>query len=155
MIDCTFNVPPRFKQTFAFQPFRLFRHSFRDNSNSVSLCFGLSVYKWSSVNPALARRNSSLADNLVEMSERRHAYIKRFGVACSAICSTNHCYRSFPIISIILCAQNCPMALWEGDLSDSKVYEGSLSYAEGSPLTLHNHFIQPYRALDTLFSEYY
>ena len=69
--------------------------------------------------------------------------------------STNHCYRSVPRISIILRTQNRPVALWEGDLSHSKVYEGPLSYIEGSPLTLHNHFIQPYRALDTLFSEYY
>ena len=26
---------------------------------------------------------------------------------------------------------------------------------KGSPLTLYNHFIQPYRVLDTLFPEYY
>ena len=41
--------PPRFKQIFAFQPFRLLRHSFQDNSNSVSLHFRLLVYKWSPV----------------------------------------------------------------------------------------------------------
>ena len=35
--------------------------------------------------------------------------------------------------------------LWEGDLSQVKVYESSL--------TLCNHFLQPYRALDTLFPE--
>ena len=58
-------------------------------------------------------------------------------------------------ISIILRAQNRAVALHESDLSLSKVYEGPLGYAEGSPLTLHNHFIQPYRVLDTLFSEYY
>ena len=46
---------PRFKQTFAFQPFRLFRYSFRNNSNSVCSCFRLPVYKWSPVYPALAR----------------------------------------------------------------------------------------------------
>ena len=40
--------------------------------------------------------------------------------------------------------------LWEGDLSRIKVYEEMLRYPEGSPLTLRNHFIQPYRALDTL-----
>ena len=45
----------RFKQTFAFQPFRLFRYSFWDNSNLVSLHFRLLVYKWSPVYPALAR----------------------------------------------------------------------------------------------------
>ena len=45
--------------------------------------------------------------------------------------------------------------LVEGDLSHSKVYKGPLSYMEGSPLTLRSHFIQPYRVLDTLFSEYY
>ena len=28
--------------------------------------------------------------------------------------------------------------------SDDQVYEGSLSYEEGSPLTLCNHFIQHY-----------
>ena len=47
------------------------------------------------------------------------------------------------------------MALWEGDLSLLKVYEGPLGYTEGSPLTLRNHFIQLYRVLHTLFSEYY
>ena len=93
--------------------------------------------------------DSSLADDLVETSERGHAYIKRFGIPCSAMCSTNYCYRSVPRISIIICARNRPLALWEGDLSHSKVCEGPLSYAEGSPLTLCNHFIQPYRALDT------
>ena len=84
--------------------------------------------------------DSSLVDNLVEMSERVHAYMKRFGVACSAIHSTNHCYHSVPRISIILRAQNHPVVLWEGDLPHSKVYEVPLSYAEGSPLTLRNHF---------------
>ena len=70
--------------------------------------------------------DSTLADDLVKMSERGHAYIKRFGVACSAIHSTNHCYRSVPRILIILRTQNCPVALWEGDLSLLKVYEGPL-----------------------------
>ena len=56
--------PPRFKQTFASQPFWLFRHSFWDNSNLVSLHFGL-----------LISEDSSLKDGLVEMFERGHAYI--------------------------------------------------------------------------------
>ena len=54
---------------------------------------------------------------------------------------------------------NHSVALWEGDLSLFKVYEGPLGYvegplgyAEGSPLTLCN---QPYRALDTFFSKHY
>ena len=85
----------------------------------------------------------------------RLAYIKRLRVACSAICSTNHCYQSVVRISIILCAQNHLVALWEDDLSLSKVYKGTPIHAEGSSLTLCNHFIQPYRFLDTLFSEYY
>ena len=55
--------------------------------------------------------------------------------------------RSFPA--------NPEVALCGGDLSLSKAYEGPLSYAEGSSLTLRNHFIQPYRMLDTLFSKYY
>ena len=57
-IDFTWHIqcfPPRFKQIFAFQPFRLFCHSFRDSSNLVSLCFGLPVDKWSPVYPALVR----------------------------------------------------------------------------------------------------
>ena len=74
--------------------------------------------------------DSSLVDDLVETSERGHAYTKRFSVACSAKRSTNHCYCSVPRISIILCALNHPVALWEGDLSHSKVYDGPLSYAE-------------------------
>ena len=65
-----------------------------------------------------------MADGLVETSEQGHAYIKRFGVACSVIHSTNYCYRLIARISIILRAQNYPVALWEGDLSLSKVYEG-------------------------------
>ena len=48
--------PPRLKQTFAFQPFRLFRHSFWGKCNSVSLHFRLLVYKWSPVYPALSGR---------------------------------------------------------------------------------------------------
>ena len=44
-------------------------------------------------------------------------------------------------ILIILRAHNHPVALWEADLSLLKEYEGSLGYAEGSPLTLLNHFI--------------
>ena len=51
-------------------------------------------------------------------------------------------------------SRNRMVSLWEGDLSLSKVYDGPLGYAEGSPLTLRYHFIQPYRVLDTLFSEY-
>ena len=47
------------------------------------------------------------------------------------------------------------VALWEGDLSCLKVYEGTMGYAEGNPMTLHNHFIQLCRALDTLFSQFY
>ena len=99
--------------------------------------------------------DSSLADHPVKTSKRGHAYIKQFGVASSAIRSTNHCYRLVSRIWIVLRTQNLPVALWEGDLSHSEVYEVPLSYTEGSPLTLRNYFIQPYRALDTPFSEYY
>ena len=70
-------------------------------------------------------------------------------------CSTNHCYQSVARILIILHARNCLVTLLESDLSFTKIYERPLGYAEGSPLTSHNHFIQPYRVLDTLFSEYY
>ena len=87
------------------------------------------------------------------MFEQGRAYIKQFGVACSG---TNHCYQLVARISIITHTQNYLVALWEGDLSLAKVYEGPLGYTEGiSPLTLCNHLIQPYRVLDTLFSEYY
>ena len=99
--------------------------------------------------------DSSLADGPVEMFEQWLAYIKRLRVACSAICSTNHCYQLVVRILIILRARNRPVALWEGDLSLSKVYKGTLGYAEGSSLNLCNHFIQPYRWLDNLFSKYY
>ena len=48
------------------------------------------------------------------------------------------------------------MALWEGDLSFFLKYmRDHLSHVEGSPLTLRSHFMQLYRALDTLYSEYY
>ena len=77
-------------------------------------------------------------------SKRLNKSVLWFGVSCSAMRGTNHCYQSFAKISIILCAQNHPVALWEGDLSFSKVCEGPLGYAEESPLTLCNHFIQPY-----------
>ena len=93
MIRSTF--PPRFKQTFAFQPFRLFCHPFWDNSNSVSLHFGLLIYKWSLVYPTLVRRLLHW-QTPVETSERGHAYIKWFGVACSTIHITNHCYQWLP-----------------------------------------------------------
>ena len=32
-----------------------------------------------------------------------------------------------------------------------QVYKELLSYTKRSPLTLHNHILQPYTALDTLF----
>ena len=54
------TLPPRFKQSFAFQPFRFFHHLFRDNSNSISLRFGLPVYKCSPVYPTLVRRRMIL-----------------------------------------------------------------------------------------------
>ena len=65
---------------------------------------------------------------------------------------TDHYYQSVARISIILHVRNCLLAMWEGDLSLLKVYEVPLGYAEGGPLTLHNHYIQHYRGLDTLFS---
>ena len=49
--------PPRLKQTFAFQPFRLFCHSFWGKCNSVSLHFRLLIYKWSPVYPTLSGRS--------------------------------------------------------------------------------------------------
>ena len=75
----------------------------------------------------------------------------RFGVACSAI------HQSLLLvvarISIILCAQNHLVVLWEGNLSLLKVCEGPWGYMEGRPLILYNHFIQLYRTLDILFFE--
>ena len=50
------TFPPRFKQIFSFQTFILFHYSFRDNSNLVSLYFGLPVYKWFPIYHALLRR---------------------------------------------------------------------------------------------------
>ena len=50
-------------------------------------------------------------------------------------------------------SRNCLVSSWEGDLSLSKVYDGPLGYSDGKSLTLRNHFIQPYRVLDTLFSK--
>ena len=53
-------------------------------------------------------------------------------------------------------AQNPPVLLWESDLLHLKVYKGCTTvYAEGSPLTLCNHYILLYRVLDTLFLEYF
>ena len=110
-------------------------------------------YKWSPVYPAVVRsRGFFIGRCLVKTSEQGHAYIKQFGVSCSSICSTSHCCQSVARISIMLRSWNYLVTMWEGDLSLSKVYEGPLGYAERSPLT---HFIQPYRALETLFSEYY
>ena len=57
-----------------------------------------------------------------------------------------------------LWAPNRLLALWERDLWSFvtlKVCEGPLGYAEGSPLTLRNHFIQLYGTLDTHLSQYY
>ena len=48
--------PLRLKQTFTFQPFRLFYHSFWGKCNSVSLHFRFPVYKWSPVYPTLSGR---------------------------------------------------------------------------------------------------
>ena len=151
MVNSTF--PPRFKQTFTFQPFRLFAIHFK-----IILIRLLCISGFQSISDLLfipIGEDSSLVNGPVEMSEQGRAYIKRFGVACSAIRSTNHCYQSVARILIIIHTQNHPVALWKDDLSLSKVHKGPLSYAEGSPLTLRNHFIQPYRTLDTLFSEYY
>ena len=44
-------------------------------------------------------------------------------------------------ISIILTCTKLTDGLVGGDLSLLKVYEEPLDYVEGSPLTLHNHFI--------------
>ena len=55
---------------------------------------------------------------------------------------------------IIFHSRNHPVALWEGDLSLLNVHEGPLGYVEGSPLILHNHFIELYRVLNTLFFKY-
>ena len=81
----------------------------------------------------------------VKTFKQECAYIKWLGVACPAIHITNHYYQLVARILIILCAQNHPVAFWEGDFSLSKVYEGSLGCVEVSPLTLRNHFIQLYR----------
>ena len=83
---------------------------------------------------------------MVDIKRSKREHIKQFGVAWSAIPSINHCYQWLPESS---------GGLVEGDLSLLKVYKEPLRYAEGSPLILHNHFIQLYKALDTLFSEYY
>ena len=58
-------------------------------------------------------------------------------------------------ISIKLCTWYHLVTLWEGYFVTLKIYKRSLNYVEGKPLTSHNRFIQPYRTLDTLFSEYY
>ena len=52
-----FNVSPigKIQTDFCLSILKLFRHSFRDNSNSFSLLFGLPIYKWSPVYLALAR----------------------------------------------------------------------------------------------------
>ena len=147
--------PLRFKQTFAFQLFRLFRHSFQDSSNLVSLRFGLLVDKWSLIYPTLVRRifhcktarSKHLNEGMLILSN-----LELPGLLCVAPITA---ISRLPKISIILRAWNHLMALWEGDSPLWKVYEGPLGYAEGSPLTLYNHFIQPYRALDTVFSKYY
>ena len=47
-------------------------------------------------------------------------------------------------ILIKLHTRNHLVTLCQGDLSRLKVYKKSLSYAEGKPLTLCNHFIQFY-----------
>ena len=95
------------RSDFCLSTLEIFCYSFQDNSIWVSLLFGLSVYKWEL--PALP---------------------------ITAIRSTNHCYQSVARILIILHAQNCPVAMWEGDLSLAIVHKGPLDYAEGSPLTI-------------------
>ena len=90
--------PSRFKQTFTFQPFKLFRCSFQDIL-ICSLCFGL---------PVLVRRILHWQMPGQKISMRVCLYIKQFGVACSAIHITNHCYQWLP--EYILCAETvwCP-----------------------------------------------
>ena len=109
----------------------------------VSLHFGLLVYKWPAVYPALARkildtRSKGLNEGVLNLELPALPYVSPI-TAISVYQSINY----------IRC-RNCPVALWDGDLSLLKVYEGPLGYAEGCPLTLRNHFIQLYRALDTL-----
>ena len=147
--------PPRLKQTFAFQPFRLFFHSFWGKCNSVSLHFRLQVYKWSPVYPTLSGRILHWQTAWSKHLNKALLILSDLESLALPYIDTNHCYQSVPRISIILRAWNCPVLLWESDLSLSKVYKKPQGYAEGSPLTLRNHFIQPYKALDTLFSEYY
>ena len=76
----------------------------------------------------------------VKTFKQEYAYIKRFGVTCPAIHITNHYYQSISRILIILRTQNHLVAFWEGDFSLSKVYEGSLGCAEGSPFDFMQSF---------------
>ena len=69
--------------------------------------------------------------------------------------STNHFYQWLPEYQLYYTHKNHPGALWLVNLLLLIVYEEPLGYAEGSPLTLHDHFIQLYIALNTIFSEYY
>ena len=84
------HFPQNLNRLSPFHPLYCFAIHFE----TILILFLCILGFWSPVYPALA-------DSPVEMSERGHAYIKWFGVACSAICSTNHCYQSIARISII------------------------------------------------------
>ena len=84
-----FSRPFRFFlcMTFSFQPFYHFAVSFWDNSNLIS-GFPLMVSCFSCiVEDFIGRRRKS---------KREHAYVKQFGVAWSAMHSTDHCYHWLP-----------------------------------------------------------
>ena len=150
-----FNVFPRpltdlstfsWVQLLPFNPLNRFIISFQDNSNLVSLCFRLLVYnKRSPVYPALARHQQTLK-----------GVNKSIIILSCLLYHTQHQSLLSVVarISIMLYTRNQPVALWESNLSLLKVYEGPLGYVEESSLTLCNHFIQLYKALDTTFSKY-
>ena len=58
-------------------------------------------------------------------------------------------------ILIKLCTQYHLVTLWKGDLSRLRYTSYHYVMWKEHSMTLRNHSTQPYRALDTLFSEYY
>ena len=149
-IDCrragTFNVPLRLKQTFAFQPFRLFHHSFWGNYNSVSLHFRFLIYKWSPVYPTLSgrilhwqmARSKHLSKGILILSDLELPALPY--VAPITAISRFQEYQLYYAYEIV----RCPCRKM---ICDSQKYTRNYWVMQkGSPLTLCNHFIQPYRA---------
>ena len=135
---------------FPFNPLNRYIVWFQDNSNSVSLCFRLLVYnKRSPVYPALTRHwqiIKGLNKSMIILSELKLPALPYVAPSLLVAVRISITY----VMHIKLTGGL--VGRWFVML---KSIQATTGLCRGSPLTLHNHFTQLYRVLDTTFSRYY